>query len=199
MSRFEVSKDPERLTLTMALGYQRLVVGCLLLGLTVICITLIGLLAVLHAPEGVHSGMSDPALFVDRHANHFGFLWMVATILTGVLVPVGLVRILKSSLTFEFDRTQGLFTRNGKRICKLSRVEGVRIRRLDDADARSVYRLSVLHGDGFETAIENWYDLSGIRYLAYNIADYLDVPLSGDPGEDDADLDEIPHDLRYHA
>jgi hypothetical protein len=197
MSRFEVSKDPERLTLSMALGYRRLLVGCLLLALSIICISMVGLMAVLRAPSAGPMGNADPLLFFDRHANHFGFIWLVATLVMGLLIPVGLVRMMKSSLTFEFDRTAGLFTRNGRRISRLSKIEAVRIRREDDADDRSVYTLSVIHGDGFETAIENWYDLAAIRELARTISDYLRVPTVGDPGEDAVDLDAIPHDLRY--
>jgi hypothetical protein len=199
MSRFEVSRDPERLTLTMALGYRRLLVGCMLLALTIVCITMIGLLAVLHAPDSGPTGSSDPLLFFDRHANHFGFIWLFATVVMGVLVPVGLVRMLKSSLTFEFDKTTGLFTRNGKRITKLAKIEAVRIRRADDADNRSVYWLSVLHGDGFETAIENWYDLAEVRLLAHHVSSFLEVRTTGDPGEDVVDIDAIPGDLRYRT
>jgi hypothetical protein len=181
MQRFEITGDDDRLVLSMSLGYQRLGQGCLLLFLTTVCVTIIGILAVVQGDVAAGGkDLTKEAGFFDPHANHFGFLWLIATVLAGVALPLYIWKLYQTTVTFVFDRETDRFTRNGKVITRLSKVEAVRVRHSDDPDQRELHKLLVVYGDGFELPLDNWYDERETYYVAHEIAAFLGLHVLGE-------------------
>src|SRR5207248_2549251 len=110
--------------------------------------------------------------FTDPHANHFGFLWLVGVALVAVLLPIYAVLIYRMRLVYVFDRTTNRFAHNGKQIAPLRRIESVRFSRHDDCDDRAIFRLAVVHSDGFTCELDEWYDEDELRAVAAAIADF---------------------------
>src|SRR5579872_1130706 len=155
MSRFDIARDEEQLTLTLPAPPWRMAVGFLLLCFTIACLTPLGILGVLQETPS-HRGMSPAGSlgFTDPHANHFGFLWLIGFCLILVLLPVYAVKMYRACLVFRFDRATGRLTRNGRTVAPLRRIEAIRVTRTDDADDRSLYKLSIAHSDGFLVEID---------------------------------------------
>jgi hypothetical protein len=118
---------------------------------------------------------ADASRFLDPTFNHFGFLWLIGALAAGGLVPLYAVRVYRAATAYRFSRVTGLFTKNGRRITTLSRIEYVQVRPILDADDRASYRLSLLYGDGNEEFIDESYDEREIRWLAREIAGFVDV------------------------
>lgn len=176
MSQFEISRDEERLTLTLPPPAGRMAFGFLLLFFTLLFLMPIGVLGVMQAAESTdrqtHAlSMAGEGLdFTNPQANHFGFLWMIGFGLVVLALPLYAFRIYRSSIVYQFDRVSNRFLRCGRLIAPLRRVEGVRLRQTEDADDRPLYRLAVVHSDGFEAEIGEWYDYEETRAVAQEIA-----------------------------
>jgi hypothetical protein len=180
MGRFEIAGDDEHLLLTQSLGYQRMAQGCLLITLTFSCITILGILAVLegNVSDPNRSAYSDLNPLNPR-GNHFAFLWLIATVLMGVLLPIYVAKVYRAKTVFSFDRITGLFSHNDRPITQLSRIEAVRIRHRDDPDHRSIHTLIIIHSDGFEVPLDDWYDEMEMNYVAREISEFLGVRIVG--------------------
>lgn len=163
----------------MTPGYQRVIPGCLLMVLMFACVSVLAVLAILKGDVGASARTADDMNFINPRANHFGFLWLTTTLAATVLTPVYAVRVILATIVFRFDRGTGLFTRNGKKIAPLGKVECVRILHSDDPDNRALHKLVVLHSDGFETPLDNWYDEPEMNHLAREIAEFCNVRVVG--------------------
>jgi hypothetical protein len=129
MRRFQISEDEDRLTLTLNPGYQRVIPGCMMLGFTFLCVTVLAVLAIVKGNVG---GAPGDMNFINPRANHFGFLWLTTSLLASVLTPLYAFKVILAPIVFRFDRETNLFTRCGKTIAPLGKVEHVRIVHSDD-------------------------------------------------------------------
>jgi hypothetical protein len=180
MRRFQITGDDDHLSLTLTPGLQRIIPGCMMLGFTFICVTLLGVLAIIKGDvnAAVHDSAGD-LNFLSPRGNHFGFLWLTTTLLAAVLTPLYATKVILAPIVFRFDRRTGLFTRCGKKVAPLGKVEGVRIYHADDPDNRTLHKLAVIHTDGFETPLDNWYDEREISFVGGIIAEFCGVKLRG--------------------
>lgn len=170
MGRFAVSKDDDRLTLSQSYEGRHLINGCLMFFVASICTMTLGILALVNEMSPDHSGQS-----FTPQGNHFGFLWLVSCALTAILLPLHFHFSRKSRILFSFERGTGVFTRNNRKIARLSRLEYVQVRTHFDPDEQSMYQLSIFHDDGHETTIDDSYDEIGVRVLAQEIAEFAGV------------------------
>jgi hypothetical protein len=180
MGRFEIAGDDEHLLLTQSLGYQRMAQGCLLITLTFSCITILGMLAVVQGNVVIPNRSAyDDLNLLNPRGNHFAFLWLIATVLMGVLLPIYVAKVYRAKTVFSFDRTTGLFSHNGRPVTQLSRIESVRIRHTEDPDHRVLHKLIIVHSDGFEVPLDDWYDEMEMNYVAREISEFLGVRIVG--------------------
>jgi hypothetical protein len=177
MSQFEISHSEERLTLTLPPPAGRMTFGFLLLFFTLMFLMPIGILGVMQAAESTDrthpiTRATEGLDFTDPQTNHFGFLWMIGFGLVVLALPLYAFRIYRSAIVYQFDRASNRFTRGGKLIAPLRRVEGVRLRQVEDADDRPLYKMAVVHSDGFEAEIGEWYDYEETHAVAQEIASW---------------------------
>src|SRR5579862_4717633 len=159
MERFEIAQDEEQLTLTLPAPPGRMAFGFLLLFFTIACLTPLGILGVLQDTPSRRGLVPAGSLgFTDPHTNHFGFLWLVGFGLILIALPVFALKTYRACLVFRFDRAAGRVTRNGRVVAPLRRIEAIRVLRTEDADDQPLYKLSVLHSDGFLVPIDEGYD-----------------------------------------
>ncbi len=173
MSRFDVFKDDERLTLTQPTNDRLLAAGCPLFLLALVCVTALGLLGLVQDLHGSHA-RGDGAFFHPR-GNHLGFLWLVALLLMLFLVPFYLIKADRSRLVFSFHRAAGLFLRNGEIVTPLRRIEYVRVHPVRDPDDAYCYQLAVVYADGHEITLHSSYDEREVRDLAGEIGNFIGV------------------------
>ncbi len=179
MQRFQINGDEERLELTMELGYQRILNGCLIVGFTFIWVTALAVLAVVHGNSENASASSNEWGYLNPRGNHFGFLWLLATLFIGALIPLYASKVINSKRVFLFDKSTGLFTHNGKTVTELRKIDSVKVRHRNDPDERPVHMLLIIYNDGFEEALDNWYDEDEMYYTAGVIGEFLRVPQYG--------------------
>ena len=183
MGRVIVGRDEgaDRLTLTLPQGDRLIAVGFPLFLLAIVCVTLLGLLAlVFDANDALRGsrGGGDGGFF-DPSRNHLGFLWLVALFLMLVFLPVYVSRTIRARIVWSFDRGADVFSRNGRWIAALRRVEQVRVRALNDPEGTFLYRLFVIYGDGREILLHQSYDEVEIWILAHEIGDFVGVRAAG--------------------
>ena len=178
MSQYDIIREDGRLTLRKGLGDRLTGTGCLLFFCAFLSILFVGMLSLMQDVEFVGTGPQAEAtrFFHPRH-NHFGYFWGVGSLLMLVLVPVYVVHAYRSALTFRFDRIRQEFSRNGKLITRLPRIEYVWIRETQDPDRAYLYQLLVVYEDGYEMPIDVDYDEREIVNLAKEIAGFLDVAI----------------------
>ena len=175
MGRIQISGDDDHLSLTLTPGAQRVVPGCMMLGFTFFCLTLLAVLAIVKADIGG----GEETNFVNPRANHFGFLWLTTTLAAAIVTPIYAVRVILAPIVFRFDRETGFFTQCGKKVAPLTKIESVKIAHADDPDNRTLHRLVVVHSDGFETTVDNWYDEEESNFVAKVVADFCCVKVIG--------------------
>lgn len=175
MSRFDIQKQDDRLTLTLPPPTgQFFTVGCLLLVGSLLCLSMTGLLGLVYGDSHASEGIASETLsFFNPRTNHFGFLWLVGSLTMLVLLPVYVARLSRSDVTFIFDRAEAVFRRNGKIMARLPRIESVRIREQRQADGRFLYRLFVIHNDGYEVLIDESSEERETQQLGTEIASFL--------------------------
>ena len=178
VSRFDIARDGEQLTLTTSMENRLLGVGCLLLALSLFCLAALGFLSLMEESRTAFDRASaDTMRFLNPHANQFGFLWAVGSVLTLVLAVVYARKIRCSTLAFSFDRETGIFARNEKPVTRLDHIEFVRINRVFDPEEAYSCRLLVVYNDGYEEFIDESYEEPQIDHLAREIAAFVGVPV----------------------
>jgi hypothetical protein len=173
---FEVERDGYMLTLRLPNQGGFGATGCLLFASTMFFILVLGVLSVIQT-ERDGGGPATPTHAFVPTENHFGFLWLFATVGMFVAVPLYVRRSYRASLNFSFDRATDGFYRNSTRLCALRKVESVRIRETKDPDDRYLYLLEVCHSDGCEVMLHNGYDEREVMNIANEIATFIHQPV----------------------
>lgn len=180
MSQFEIVREAERLTLTVPMERRLLMLGCPLFLLAFASVLLLGILCVLQDAHTAHSPTSvEPLSLFSPHVNHFGFLWLLSSVLISILVPLYVFWIGRDSQVFTFDRAEDRFMRHGKMIAPLRKIEHVQMRRSCDGGSRTKHALYLSYLDGHEMFIEESHDEGGMERLAQALADFVGVPVVG--------------------
>jgi hypothetical protein len=193
MSRISIKREGKRLILTLSPPPARMAFGFLLLFFTLACLTPLGILGIMQAAVNEQGSSQSPTLgFTDPHANHFGFLWLVGVGLVAVALPIFAWKLYRANITYSFDRVSGKLTRNGKVIAPLRRIESVRLWQHEDCDDRMLYRLSIIHSDGFEHDIDESYDEAEMWSVAREVADFTHTDLKRNAWRDE----DVPNVLR---
>jgi len=176
---FDVSGSAEELTLRLENRGELSLKGCFLLLFTMGIVLTLGLLSVLHPAESSVATMSvdDPERVFAPTQNHMGFLWICASLLMLVLVPLYVLRAYKAALTFTFRRPDDAFLRDGRLVTHLRRIEYFSVRESKDPDARYLYLLDVVYGDGQQMLLHNGYEEREILNLANEISTFVGCPV----------------------
>ena len=96
-------------------GYMN-VNGCSLVVFTLFCNFVLAMLAIV-SRKSVSREASD---FFSPSGNHFGFLWLVSTVVTFLGLPIFLTYILKPVRQVTFDKTRNELLSGNKRLCALT-------------------------------------------------------------------------------
>lgn len=192
MSRISVKREEKRLVLTLSPPPARMAFGFLLLFFTLACMTPLGILGVMQAASEEHGTREALSLgFTDPHANHFGFLWLLGVLLIAIALPIYAWKLYRANITYVFDRVTGKLTRNGKVVAPLRRIESIRLWQYEDCDDRSLYKLSIVHSDGFEHDIDEEYEEAEMRSIAHAIADFLHTTLKTNARHEEEGVDQL--------
>nr|CAA9210830.1 hypothetical protein AVDCRST_MAG63-1540 [uncultured Armatimonadetes bacterium] len=176
MSRFEVSRDDERLMLTVATDEARMVNGCVWFGIAFVSVLILALLSLVLDAQSPNAGsMGGTAGTPEPLANHFSALWLGALVLTAVLATFYVYAVYDSRVVYAFDRINGVFTINRKVVTTLRRIEHVCVKRGKDPAERDLYDLAVVYADGHRITIDRSYAEGDVDVLAAEIADYIGV------------------------
>lgn len=175
---YRVGRGDDTLTLRLENRGELTVKAVLLFSFTMTFILIVGVLSVIQtANVGSRTTLDDPQTLFAPTRNHFGFLWLVASLLMFILVPLYLRRTYRSTLVFSFDRAANAFTKSGKQITRLTRIEYICLRETKDPDGAYLYLLSILYGDGYEVQLYNGYEERTAMNLANEISTFIHCPV----------------------
>jgi hypothetical protein len=177
---FDVSDGADELTLRLENRGELSLKGCFLLLFTMGIVLTLGLLSVVHPVESnamTNLSVDDPERVFAPTQNHMGFLWICASLLMLVLVPLYVLRAYKAALTFTFRRSDDAFLRDGRLVTHLGRIEYLSVRETKDPDARYLYLLDVVYGDGQQMLLHNGYEEREILNLANEISAFVGRPV----------------------
>jgi hypothetical protein len=176
---FLVSRTPNELSLRLENHGELSIHGCLLFFFTMFCILFLGVLGIFQSAQApaVKSGIQDPSRVFAPTQNHFGFLWLLSLILMVVAVPVYVIKTYRSALVFRFDRAGGSFYRGSQRVCRLNRIEYIRLSEEKDPDENYLYFVRISHSDGQEMVLHNGYDEREVLNLANELASFLETDI----------------------
>ena len=176
---FLVSRTPEELSLRLENHGELSTQGCLLFFFTMFCILFLGVLGIFQSAQApaVKSGIEDPSRVFAPTENHFGFLWLLSLVLMVVAVPLYVIKTYRSALVFRFNRTDGIFYRGGQRVCRLNRIEYVRLSEEKDPDGNYLYFVRISHSDGQEMLLHNGYNEREVLNLANELASFLETDI----------------------
>ena len=140
----DVLHTPSILRLSLrAPGYMN-VNGCSLVVFTLFCNFVLAMLAIV-SRKTVSREAGD---FFSPSGNHFGFLWLVSTIVTFIGLPIFLTYILRPVRQVTFDKTRNEFLSGNKRLCALTKLDYVRLTDSQDTDRKSLTSVSIDYADG---------------------------------------------------
>jgi hypothetical protein len=126
----DVLHTPSILRLSLrAPGYMN-INGCSLVMFTIFCNFVLGMLAIVSRTT-VSRNVSD---FFSPTGNHFGFLWLVSTIVTFIGLPIFLTYILKPVRQVTFDKTRNEILSGNRKLCLLTKLDYVRLTDSQDTD-----------------------------------------------------------------
>lgn len=175
---YRIGRGDDTLTLRLENRGEITVKAVLLFAFTMTFILIVGVLSIIQSAEtGSPSTIDDPQTLFAPTRNHCGFLWLTGTVLMFILVPLYLRRTYHSALVFSFDRAANAFTKSGKSITRLSRIEYVCLRETRDPDGAYLYLLSILYGDGYEVPLYNGYEERTAMNLGNEISSFIHRPV----------------------
>lgn len=182
MARLQVTKTDDRLVLSTRMDARRAAIGCIGFLAATLCLILLGALGlVFEATRDQPTPDLEAAEFLNPLHNHFGFLWLLGSLLLAAIVPFYLLRIQRSADVLSFDREEGTVAHNGRVVTRLPRIEFVRLLETSDTAGRTLYKLSLVHDDGHELALDESYDPEDVQYIGAEITDFLGVDLRRSP------------------
>jgi hypothetical protein len=173
---YEVSHRRDALLLCLANRGELGIKGCALFAFTMLIVLVLGALSTLQvatAPAAPHVVVDDPGRFFAPRQNHFGFLWLFASALMLVIVPLYVLRAYKAPLVFEFRRSEDTLLRDGRPVTRLRRIENLSITETKDPDSRYLYLLEVVYGDGHRMLLHNAYEEREVMNLANEISAFV--------------------------
>lgn len=176
MPGFQIWETDDLLTLRMPVDARRVAVGCGGFAAAAFCLMLLGAAGVWMEATSTETG-GDVAAFFDPARNHFGFLWLVALALLAAFLPYYVWRVSRSGVILAFDRADGVLRRNGLVVCRLVRIDAVRMAAVRAPGERRLYRVDVVYDDGCKLLVDESHDLDDVRPAAVAIADFLGVEL----------------------
>jgi hypothetical protein len=169
----DVLHTPSILRLSLrAPGYMN-INGCSLVMFTIFCNFVLGMLAIVSRTT-VSRNVSD---FFSPTGNHFGFLWLVSTIVTFIGLPIFLTYILKPVRQVTFDRTRNEILSGNKKLCLLTKLDYVRLTDSQDTDRKSLTAVSIDYADGALLEIVEVYDEQMARDIANMISRHTGKPI----------------------
>lgn len=176
---FIVSRTPSELSLRLENHGELSIQGCLLFFFTMFCILFLGVLSIFQSAQApaIKSGITDPSQVFAPTQNHFGFLWILSLILMVIAVPLYVVKTYRSALVFRFNRMDGVFYRGGQRVCRLNRIEYIRLSEEKDPDGIYLYFVRISHSDGQEMLLHNGYKERDVLNLANEMASFLETDI----------------------
>ena len=166
---FDIVETAECLTLRLENRGELGIKGCFFAAAMMLGLLCLGVLSVVQTAEKSRMGMDDPSRLLAPTHNHFGFLWMLGLLVLFVGLPFYVVRCYRSALVFSFDRAGDAFYRDKRKVCRLRRMEYMRIRETRDPDNKYLYLLDAVYNDGEEMMLHNGYDEREIMNLANEI------------------------------
>lgn len=179
---YDVATTRDILTLRMENRGEFTMKACCAIGLAMLCICAVGVMSIIQtsdvatAPSG--SGvMEAPEQFFAPQHNHFGFIWLASSILMLVLVPVYIANAYKAAVMFTFDKAEDRFLCGKKQLSRLTRVEHLRLTEVKDPDARFLYLVDVIYGDGKQVLLHNGYDEREAMNLANEVSIFIRRPV----------------------
>ena len=149
-------------------GYMN-VNGCSLVAFTLFCNFVLAMLAIV-SRKSVSRDASD---FFSPSGNHFGFLWLVSTIVTFIGLPIFLTYILRPVRQVTFDKTRNDFLSGNKRLCALTKLDYIRLTDSQDTDRKSLTSVSIDYADGNIFELVEVYDEQMARDIANLISRHV--------------------------
>jgi len=149
-------------------GYMN-VNGCSLVVFTLFCNFVLAMLAIV-SRKSVSREASD---FFSPSGNHFGFLWLVSTVVTFLGLPIFLTYILKPVRQVTFDRTRNELLSGNKRLCALTKLDYIRLTDSQDTDRKSLTSISIDYADGNLCELVEVYDEQMAREIANLISRHV--------------------------
>ncbi len=169
----DILSTPSILRLSLrAPGYMN-VNGCSLVMFTVFCNFILGMLAIVSRTT-VSRNVSD---FFSPTGNHFGFLWLVSTIVTFIGLPICLTFILKPVRQVTFDKPRNEILLGNRKVCLLIKLDYVRLTDGQDTDRKSLTSVSIDYADGALLEIVEVYDEQMARDIANMISRHSGKPI----------------------
>ena len=169
----DVLHTPSILRLSLrAPGYMN-INGCSLVMFTIFCNFVLGMLAIVSRTT-VSRNVSD---FFSPTGNHFGFLWLVSTIVTFIGLPIFLTHILRPVRQVTFDKTRNEVLSGNRKLCLLTKLDYVRLTDSQDTDRKSLTAVSIDYADGELLDIVEVYDEQMARDIANMISRHTGKPI----------------------
>ena len=153
-------------------GYMN-VNGCSLVVFTIFCNFILAMLAIVSRTT-VSSNASD---FFSPTGNHFGFLWLVSTIVTLIGLPIFITHVLKPVRQVTFDKTRNEILLGNKKLCSVVKLDYVRLTDSQDTDRKSLTSVSIDYADGSVFEIVEVYDEQMARDIANLISRHTEKPI----------------------
>ena len=165
----DVLQTPSILRLSLrAPGYMN-VNGCSLVAFTLFCNFVLAMLAIV-SRKTVSRDASD---FFSPSGNHFGFLWLVSTIVTFIGLPIFLVYVLRPVRQVTFDKARNDFLSGSKRLSALTKLDYIRLTDSQDTDRKSLTSVSIDYADGNIFELVEVYDEQMARDIANLISRHV--------------------------
>ncbi len=174
---FAVNRSPHELSLRLENRGELTIQGCFVFFFIMSCILVLGVLSVVDSaqPSALKSGPHSATQIFAPTPNYLWFLWAASLALLFVAVPLYVIRTYRSALVFRFDRRDGVFYRGKQRVCRLQRIEYIRISEEKDPDEKFLYFLRIVHSDGQEMLLHNGYSEREALNLANALSAFLET------------------------
>ena len=142
---------------------------CSLVMFTLFCNFILAMLAIVSRTT-VSRNVND---FFSPTGNHFGFLWLVSTIVTFIGLPIFLIYVLKPVRQVTLDKTRNELLRGNRKLCALTKVDFVRLTDSQDTDRKSLTAVSIDYMDGCLLEVVEVYDEQMARDIANLISRHV--------------------------
>ena len=161
---FTVSGDAYKRIFTLDDHANASVKAVFFAGMACFCIFALAVMSVIAG----HS--ADDVLLPKR--NHVGFLWAVSSGAMLLILPLYLGRIYRPPVVLEFHAADRSVRSGGSIVTRFEKIEFFDRLQEHDNDGQTLWRLSLVYGDGRELPIHCSYDGIGLGELAREMAEF---------------------------